>query len=49
MWARGQGKDIADYCLQDTYVTYACYCRMIFREPLSSSIVLLNRDLIEVA
>ena len=48
MWARGQGKDIADYCLQDTYVTYACYCRMIFREPLSSSIVLLNRDLIEV-
>lgn len=48
MWARGQGKDIAEYCLQDTYVTYACYCRMNFREPQSSKIVLLNRELIEV-
>ena len=48
MWTRGLGKDIADYCLQDTYVTYACYCRMNFREPLSSSVVLLNRELIEV-
>jgi 3'-5' exonuclease len=48
MWARGLGKDIGDYCLQDTYVTYACYCRMNFREPLSSSVVLLNRELIEV-
>ena len=48
MWARGLGKDIADYCLQDTYVTYACYCRMNFREPLSSNVVLLNRELIEV-
>ncbi|MER3423119.1 MAG: hypothetical protein C4293_07695 [Nitrospiraceae bacterium] len=48
MWARGQGKDIAEYCLQDTYVTYACYCRMSFREPLSSAVVLLNRELIEV-
>ena len=48
MWARGQGKDIADYCLQDTYVTYACYCRMNFREPLSRNVVLLNKELIEV-
>jgi DNA polymerase elongation subunit (family B) len=48
MWTRGLGKDIGDYCLQDTYVTYACYCRMNFREPLSSSVVLLNRELIEV-
>ncbi|MGH7232367.1 MAG: 3'-5' exonuclease [Nitrospiraceae bacterium] len=47
MWVKGQGKDIAEYCLQDTYVTYACYCRMTFREPLSSNIVLLHRDLIE--
>jgi hypothetical protein len=49
MWARGQGKDIADYCLQDTYVTYACYCRMNFREPLSRNVVLLNKELIEVS
>jgi hypothetical protein len=49
MWARGQGKDIADYCLQDTYVTYACYCRMNFREPLSRNVILLNKELIEVS
>jgi DNA polymerase elongation subunit (family B) len=48
MWAKGQGKDIADYCLQDTYVTYACFCRMNYREPLSSHLVLLHRELIEV-
>lgn len=48
MWARGQGKEIADYCLQDTYVTYACYCKMNFREPLSRNVVLLNKELIEV-
>jgi len=48
MWARGQGKDIADYCLQDTYVTYACYCRMNFREPHSRNVVLQNKELIEV-
>jgi DNA polymerase elongation subunit (family B) len=48
MWAKGEGKDIADYCLQDTYVTYACYCRMNYREPLSSHLVLLHRELIEV-
>lgn len=48
MWARGQGKDIAEYCLQDTYVTYACYCRMTFREPHSSTVALLNKELIDV-
>jgi DNA polymerase elongation subunit (family B) len=49
MWARGQGKEIADYCLQDTYVTYACYCRMNFREPQSRNVILLNKELIEVS
>jgi len=48
MWAKGQGRAIADYCLQDTYVTYACYCRMNFREPLSRQVVLLNKELIDV-
>ncbi len=48
MWARGQAKDIAEYCLQDTYVTYACYCRMTFREPHSGHVMLLNKELIEV-
>ncbi len=49
MWAKGQGREIADYCLQDTYVTYACYCRMNFREPHSRSVMLLNKELVEVS
>ena len=48
MWAKGQGKEIAEYCLQDTYVTYACYCRMNFRNPLPREMVLTGKDLIEV-
>ena len=48
MWAAGLGKEIADYCLQDCYVTYACYSKMMFREPLPSERVLVNKDLIEV-
>jgi DNA polymerase elongation subunit (family B) len=48
MWVKGRGEDIARYCLQDTYVTYACYCRMNFRQPISSDVVLLNPDLIDV-
>jgi DNA polymerase elongation subunit (family B) len=47
MWANGQGREIAEYCLQDTYVTYACYCKMTFRQPLSSKVVLLHPDLVE--
>ena len=47
MWEAGQGKDIAEYCLQDTYVTYACYSRMTFREPLASRVVLQAPQLIE--
>ncbi len=49
MWANGQGKEIAEYCLQDVYVTYACYCRMKFRQPLSREVVLLQKELIEVS
>ncbi len=48
MWAQGRGEDIARYCLQDTYVTYACYCRMNFRQPLSKDVVLLQPALIDV-
>jgi DNA polymerase elongation subunit (family B) len=48
LWAKGQGKDVAEYCLQDTYVTYACYCRMNFRYPLASDLVLRERELIEI-
>ena len=48
MWKAGQGKDIAQYCLRDCYVTYACYSRMNFREPLGPDKVLLSPNLIEV-
>lgn len=48
MWERGQGLELARYCLQDTYVTYACYCRMNFRQPLSSEVVLLQPELLDV-
>ena len=48
MWGKGQGLELARYCLQDTYVTYACYCRMTFRQPLSSEVVLLQPELVDV-
>ena len=48
MWHAGRGKDIADYCLQDCYVTYACYAKMTFRETLPSERVLVKKDVIEV-
>ena len=48
MWAKGQGLELARYCLQDTYVTYACYARMNFRQPLSSDVVLLQPELLDV-
>ena len=47
MWHAGRGKEIADYCLQDCYVTYACYSKIMFKEPLPSERVLAKKDLIE--
>jgi len=49
MWEAGQGKEIAEYCLQDTYVTYACYSRIMFREPLARQDVLRTPQLIQTA
>ena len=48
MWEKRQGRELAQYCLQDTYVTYACYCRMNFRQPLSREVVLLQPELYDV-
>ena len=48
IWEKGQGLELARYCLQDTYVTYACYCRMNFRHPLSREVVLLQPELLEI-
>jgi len=47
MWQAGRGKEIAEYCLQDCYVTYACYSKMTFREPFKSPEVLAKKELIE--
>lgn len=49
MWNQGRRREIAEYCLRDTYVTYACYQRMTFRAPLGSDAVLKNPQLIEVS
>ncbi|OQW48982.1 MAG: hypothetical protein A4C66_00235 [Nitrospira sp. HN-bin3] len=49
MWEKRQGRELAQYCLQDTYVTYACYCRMNFRQPLSKEVVLLQPELRDIA
>jgi 3'-5' exonuclease len=48
MWETGQRQELAQYCLQDTYVTYACYCRMNFRQPLSKEVVLLQPEFYDV-
>jgi 3'-5' exonuclease len=48
MWEKGQGLELARYCLQDTYVTYACYCRMNFRQPLSREVVLLQPEVANI-
>ena len=34
MWRDGKLKDIAEYCFDDIYLTYGCYCRMKFIEPV---------------
>ena len=47
MWQAGRGKEIAEYCLQDCYVTYACYSKMTFREPLAAREVLSRKELLE--
>ena len=49
MWAAGHRQEIAEYCLQDTYVTYACYNRKTFREPLMSQDILKSPQLIETS
>ncbi|MFQ5455762.1 MAG: hypothetical protein ACE5EA_06105, partial [Nitrospirota bacterium] len=48
MWASGKRKEVAEYCLKDTYVTYACYCRMTFNEPNNSATVLAKKVLYEI-
>lgn len=48
MWERGEIDAIANYCLQDVYVTYGCYCRMTFREPRKSTELLPSKTLLRV-
>jgi len=48
MWEQGDWESIANYCLQDVYVTYACYCRMTFQAPRKSTEVLSRKNLIKL-
>ena len=48
MWAAGQGEAVAEYCLHDTYVTYACYQRMTFHHPQPSQEILKHMNLLHV-
>src|SRR5690606_17681474 len=48
MWGQGLQKETAEYCLQDTFVTYACYCRMTFRELHSRDEIFLCTQLVDV-
>ena len=48
MWAAGQGEAIAEYCLHDAYVTYACYQRMTFHQPLPKEEILNHMNLLDV-
>ncbi|HEY7531165.1 MAG TPA: 3'-5' exonuclease [Nitrospiraceae bacterium] len=48
MWENKQGLELARYCLQDTYVTYACFCRMNYRQPLSREVVLLQPEFLPI-
>lgn len=34
-WREGRLAEIKEYCLNDCWLCYACYCRMQFREPLA--------------
>lgn len=34
LWKDGNLEAIANYCLDDCWLTYACFCRMNFQEPL---------------
>ncbi len=48
MWGQGLQEETAEYCLQDTFVTYACYCRMTFRDLCRRDEVLQPSQLINV-
>ena len=48
MWEQGLQKETAEYCLQDNFVTYACYCRMTFRDLHSRDEIFHGTQLIDV-
>ena len=37
LWKSGRFVDLGQYCLHDCWLTYACYCRMNFRDPTPES------------
>lgn len=41
-WSDGKYKEVAEYCFQDVFVTYACFCKMNFLEIKNKAAVPLN-------
>lgn len=39
LWRNRQYKEIAEYCLQDCWLTYECYCRMNFTATRERSLI----------
>jgi hypothetical protein len=39
LWRNRRHREIADYCLQDCWLTYECYCRMNFSAATEKSLV----------
>jgi hypothetical protein len=48
MWAKGFRKEMADHCLQDNFVTYGGYSRIVFQKPHSREDVLRMPQYIKV-
>lgn len=37
MWQKSEYKEIAEYCMQDVFVTYQCFCRLSFLTAIEHS------------
>lgn len=42
LWKSARLEDLGHYCLHDCWLTYACYCRMNFRDPVPESKIGVN-------
>jgi hypothetical protein len=49
LWKTGRYNDLLRYCLRDCWLTYGCYCRMNFRNPVAESKIPTELRIIEPA